>query len=328
MTKQEIDALVDAVSAVVLDRLVALERRWESRAALMEVKLTDAERTLAAPGPAGPQGPQGDRGEAGESFDVREFKDALAEAQSPVLAHVASLVTRIADLEARAPVPGPVGATGEKGDPGERGANGLNGTNGSDGIHGKDGADGRHGKDGADGRHGIGITAALIDKDGQLVLTMTDGTVHKVGVVVGRTGDMGQKGADGTNGRDGIDGLGFDDMTWEYDGDRTLTVKWQRGEVVKTFPICAPWTIYRGIYQEGQTYERGDSVTYGGSQWIAKQDTTAKPGLATEDSRAWQLAVKVGREGKVGPQGPAGKDGANGRNGRDLTVLGPDGQKW
>lgn len=72
----------------------------------------------------------------------------------------------------------------------------------------------------------------------------------------------------------------------------------------KTFTrhIKSPFPVYRGVWRE-QQYERGDSVTFGGSQFIANRDTSAKP--ETEDC-GWQLAVKRGRDGKEGKQGPVG----------------------
>jgi hypothetical protein len=87
--------------------------------------------------------------------------------------------------------------------------------------------------------------------------------------------------------------------------------------------FAVPAQIYQGVYVEGKAYERGDTVTWGGSQWCAKEATSAKPGAADQSSRAWVLCVKKGSDGKPGP---SGKDGAAGRNGRDLTTgAGP---KW
>lgn len=108
----------------------------------------------------------------------------------------------------------------------------------------------------------------------------------------GRDGRDGEKGLDG---RDGTDGLGFEDLTFEYDGDRTLKAVWARGDVVKEAAFVLPITIDRGIYREGE-YEKGDVVTYAGALWIAQRATTPedKPGIGD----AFRLAVKKGRDGK------------------------------
>ena len=71
------------------------------------------------------------------------------------------------------------GVQGEKGDAGADGASGQNGTNGingKNGVNGQDGQNGQDGKDGQDGTAGRGIDNAMIDNDGYLILTMTDGT--------------------------------------------------------------------------------------------------------------------------------------------------------
>lgn len=102
----------------------------------------------------------------------------------------------------------------------------------------------------------------------------------------------------GEKGKDGADGLGFDDLVLEQLGERGLTVKAVRGDRVKdigtlTFPV----DIYRGVYVEGKAYERGDGVTWGGSEWHCNESTSSKPG---DGSKAWTLKVKRGRDGKDG----------------------------
>lgn len=49
----------------------------------------------------------------------------------------------------------------------------------------------------------------------------------------------------------------------------------------------------RGVWREGP-YERGDSVSWDGSTWVAQKKTTDKPGI----SDAWRLSTKRGRDGK------------------------------
>ena len=78
------------------------------------------------------------------------------------------------------------GDQGEKGDAGADGASGQNGTNGingKNGVNGQDGQNGQDGKDGQDGTAGRGIDNAMIDNDGYLILTMTDGTTINAGLV-------------------------------------------------------------------------------------------------------------------------------------------------
>jgi len=52
--------------------------------------------------------------------------------------------------------------------------------------------------------------------------------------------------------------------------------------------------FYRGVFEADTKYRTGDAVTYDGSMWFARRDTTSRPG--TDDS--WTLAVKKGRDGR------------------------------
>ena len=83
---------------------------------------------------------------------------------------------------------------------GDKGENGLTpyiGTNGNwwigstdTGIRaaGQNGKDGADGKDGQDGKDGIGIADLVINENGELVVTLTDGTVKNLGKVTGSDG--------------------------------------------------------------------------------------------------------------------------------------------
>lgn len=122
-------------------------------------------------------------------------------------------------------------------------------------------------------------------------------TVETRAVVPGPAGPAGK---DGVNGKDGVDGLGFDDVTAEFDGDRTVLVKFVRGLQVKSFPIVLPFQRYQGVFIEGKAYQPGDVVTWGGSMWHCNADTSAKPG---DGAKEWQLCVKRGRDGNDGRHG-------------------------
>jgi len=180
--------------------------------------------------------------------------------------------------------------------------------------------DGEPGKDGLPGRDGADTTNMVINREGELVVTLSNGNMKTVGPVVGKDG---APGAPGAPGKDGRDGFGFDDLRLEYDGERTLQFVFTKGEAVHTDTIILSHPIYREIWKQG-TYEKGDCVTLGGSLFIAQRQTDSKP----ETDDAWKLCVKHGREGKPGAKGEPGKDGKPGKDGRDLTQLGPDGSKW
>lgn len=101
------------------------------------------------------------------------------------------------------------------------------------------------------------------------------------------------------NGKDGKDGLGWDNVSMEYDGDRVFKFVLQNDEERKEYLFTSPMAIYRGVYVESKTYERGDQVTWAGSLWHADEQTSAKPG----NGAGWTLVAKRGRDGRDGERG-------------------------
>jgi len=138
---------------------------------------------------------------------------------------------------------------------------------------------------GPPGEPGVGVAGAIINRHGHLVVTLSNGTAQDLGPVVGR------------------DGFELENFSATYDGERGLTLTFQRGEVRREFVLHLPVVIHRGYWREETQAKAGDSWTHGGSVWIAKRDTQAKPCFEKPDD--WTLAVKAGRDGV---QGPAGKD--------------------
>jgi hypothetical protein len=185
----------------------------------------------------------------------------VQKALTPRDAATNALDLRIKALEAR-----PLPLDGKDGAPGPQGEKGM------DGVQGERGPEGPPGpaRDGRDGLPGV-------------------------------PGLPGEKGADGINGKDGIDGLGFDDLSVLHDGERGITFRFAKGEQVKEFTVTIPALIYRGVYSTGKSYEKGDTVTWGGSVWHCERPTMSKP----DNSNDWKLAVKQGRDGTNGKDAPS-----------------------
>lgn len=113
--------------------------------------------------------------------------------------------------------------------------------------------------------------------------------------------DMAQKAVDAMpkpkDGEDGKDGMSLEDFSVEFDGDRTVSLKLASGDLVKESVLRFPVPIYRGVYEEEKSYERGDSTTWGGSTWTALKDAPqGKPGTSED----WRLSVKRGHKGDKG----------------------------
>lgn len=123
------------------------------------------------------------------------------------------------------------GAKGDKGDKGDAGADGKNGLDGRDGVNGTDGLDGVGistivvTDDGnlditlsngttlnlgtIKGADGTGIKSVTLSTGGELIITLSDNSVLNLGNVKGEKGDKGDKGDTGTDGKDGKDGRGI-----------------------------------------------------------------------------------------------------------------------
>lgn len=228
-------------------------------------------------GEPGPQGPAGEAGPAGE---------------------------RGADGAA-----GPQGEPGQPGGVGERGEAGPQGERGEPGLAGKDGFNGAQGERGADG---IGLAGAVINREGQLVVTLTDGAVHTLGPVLGKDGADGKDGKDGAPGKDGRDGFSLDDFTIERIDDRSFNFGFKQGEITKWSPLTFPIVLHRGSFKSGKEYLLGDQVTYGGSTWIARKD---KPQSTPREGDDWDLASRRGRDGRDGKDGKNGERGPQGEPG-------------
>jgi collagen type III alpha len=238
--------------------------------------------------------------------DIAALMRGIAPAVRDIVAKgLDSLSDRIKALEERAPAKGEKGDPGKDGEPGTVGADGVNGHDGKDGSPGQDGKDGLSGSDGKDGADGLEGKQGLEGKEG---LAGRDGRDGLPGV-------QGEKGFDGKDGRDGIDGqdgFGLDDFDVRSDDDgRTLVFSFAReGREPVTRTIKTAIVLDRGVWRE-TSFEKGDSVTWAGSSFIAQRDTSDKP----ETSDAWRLAVKRGRDGKEGRPGPQGEKGLKGDSG-------------
>lgn len=180
------------------------------------------------------------------------------------------------------------------------------------GEAGEPGKPGENGKDADEDAIAARVLAAvepMVAKAASAIPAPRDGRDGLPGL----PGAPGADGKDGVPGRDGVDGLGFDDLTVEHDGGQVVTLKFQSGERVKSFPLTFPLPLDCGVYEKDREYRKGYGVSHGGCFWIAQEETKDKPG----ESKAWRLAVKKGRDGKdggAGPEGPRGQKGVDGRN--------------
>lgn len=204
-------------------------------------------------------------------FDPEKFGEAMGEAikaaTAPLLERIKSLEMQVTQFSAAAGVlrelPEPV--RGEQGPIGEKGA---------------------------DGKDGLGLAGAMIDRDGNLQITMTNGEVKNLGPVVGK---------DGANGTDGKDGLSLDSFEMEYLAEsHEIAIKAVCQGRAKEIRYSAGGIRPAGYWREGTKAKAGEAWVHGGSLWIAMKDCASKP--ATNDE-GWIIAARAGRDGERGASG-------------------------
>lgn len=200
--------------------------------------------------------------------------------------------------------PGEQGPKGDKGDTGEQGIQGLQGEagpqgpKGDKGDTGEQGPQGIQGEQGPVGNDGIGIQAAVVDDEGYLVITYTDGDIDKLGPV---------KGADGTSIsiKDSLTSTSELPSSGQNKGDGYL--------------IDGNLWIYTGTSEEGSVngFKNVGAIKGPAGRGIMSV-TISEEGIMTinySDSTSEEVGNVKGPKGDTGEQGPKGDTGEQGIQG-------------
>lgn len=217
---------------------------------------------------------------------------------------------------------GDAGEQGPKGDPGEQGPKGDKGDTGEQGIQGEQGLkgdkgdtgeQGLQGEQGPKGNDGIGIQAAVVDDEGYLVITYTDGDIDKLGPI---------KGADGTSIsiKDSLTSTSELPSSGQSKGDGYL--------------IDGNLWIYTGTSEEGSIngFKNVGAIKGPAGRGIMSV-IISEEGIMTinySDSTSEEVGNVKGPKGDTGAQGPKGDTGATGPQGiqgekGDVGEQGPRG---
>lgn len=127
-------------------------------------------------------------------------------------------------------------------------------------------------------KDGIGMAGSMIDRGGNLIITMTNGEANNLGPVVGK------------------DGLSLESFEMAYDADAHEIVL-KAVSVGKSQEIRYPaGGIHgKGYWRDGNRAKSGEAWTHDGSLWVAKNDTSETPSAKSGD---WTLAARRGRDGE------------------------------
>lgn len=134
-------------------------------------------------------------------------------------------------------------------------------------------------------KDGLGLAGAMIDRDGALQITLTNGEVKSLGRVVGK---------DGANGNDGVS---FEAFELEYFAEsHEIAVKATVGGRAKELRYPAGGIRPAGYWRENTKATVGEAWVHDGSLWIAMKPTTTKPQIKCDD---WIIAARKGRDGET-----------------------------
>jgi hypothetical protein len=158
-------------------------------------------------------------------------------------------------------------------------------------LPGKDGVGlkGDKGDPGTKGADGVGLAGAMIDRDGNLMATLTNGEVKNLGPVVGK------------------DGIGFESFDMEYlPESHEVAIKASAAGRTKELRFPAGGIRPGGYWREGTKAKAGEAWVQGGSTYFCLHDTPTKPEAKSAD---WIIAAQRGRDGEtivktVGPVSP------------------------
>lgn len=182
-------------------------------------------------------------------------------------------------------------------------------------------------------KDGVGLAGALIDRGGNLVVTLTNGSTRDLGPVVGRDYDadvlteaVRTAVAELPAPKDGDPGKDADPAVIKQMVDDAVAAIPPAKDGKDAYPGQA-----RGLFDPDGSYRALDVVSLNGCEWRAKHDN---PGPLPGDG--WMLSAQRGKPGKAAAALPAiaGKDGASiiagafDRDAMQLTLARDDGEAF
>jgi hypothetical protein len=196
---------------------------------------------------------------------------------------------------------GPQGAQGVKGDTGETGAVGPAGTNGT---------------------NGVGVSSAVVNGSGRLIITKTDSSTVDAGSVVGPKGDQGTTGNTGAAGATGPQGVSVYQAV--VDGDGNLQITLDDASTLNAGSVVGP----QGA--QGVQGPAGRSIANSGIVVDANGDlqVTLSDGVVINAGNVVGPQGSTGATGAKGDKGDTGETGATGATGpqgTSYTVNGTSG---
>lgn len=206
---------------------------------------------------------------------------------------------------------------------------------------------GDQGDKGDTGATGVGVKSVTIDEDGNLIITLTDDTVHNAGKVTGDKGEQGNQGDKGDKGDKGDTGIGVKSVAIDDDGNLIITltddtvhnagkvnasngengrngadgvgienaVVDENGNLIITLSDGTVHNLGKVTGEKGDAGKDGQDGSNGNGIQSAEIDADGNLIITFTDGVVTNLGKIVGTDGKNGTDGKDGKDGADGKDG-------------
>lgn len=127
----------------------------------------------------------------------------------------------------------------------------------------------------------VGVAGAMIDRDGALQITLSNGEVKNLGRV---------------EGKDGADGLSLESFDLQYiEETHEVELRAVCGARSKSLRFPAGGIRPAGYWRDGTKAQANEAWVHDGSMYIAKRATSAKPESKSDD---WLIAARRGRDGE------------------------------
>ncbi|MEC8023357.1 MAG: glycine-rich protein, partial [Myxococcota bacterium] len=209
--------------------------------------VTTSDSLVGPAGTAGQDGTNGAPGQAGTNgIDGVSVTSAVVNDEGKLVITLSNgTVTTSDSLVGPAGAPGANGAAGANGAPGQPGAPGQSGTNGIDGVS---------------------VTSAVVNDEGKLVVTLSNGTVTTSDSLIGPPGAPGSPGAAGQNGSNGAPGATGTSVTSAVvNGNQQLVITLSDGTAYVSDSLKGeqgtPGTLAPGTAP-------GQTARWTGTEWI------------------------------------------------------------
>ena len=147
------------------------------------------------------------------------------------------------------------------------------------------------------GKDGTCVTGTHINLDGELIISLSNGTELNAGMVRGEKGEPGKDAADGVNGKDGRDGIdgkdGVSVVSATFNGNKELVLTMSDGTTITAGKVIPSLKDLVGAVPIGDKFH---CVYYDGEKFVS---SSVAPRELTLESATWEEINRIAQEGEA-----------------------------